>query len=85
MRFRSCDVRVGDRIVWYKKGSAVPQLEVVIITVDHDDMKWTHLCVSNPHRPEYVGEFYTTPGTVVRESWETVWGDAEIVSRIGDA
>lgn len=84
MNFKSSDLLAGDRVVWFERDSRVMTLEVVLVHVDHTKMQWTHLCVSNPSRPEYVGEFYTTPGTGTRESWETLWSDALIVSRAHD-
>jgi hypothetical protein len=78
MKFRSCDLKPGDRVAWSHQGEVT--LEVVIVNVDDAGRRWTHMCVHNPRRPEQIGEFYTTPGADV-ESWELYWNDAAIVSR----
>lgn len=79
MKFACSDLIPGDHVVW-PGGDNSCRLEVIIMHVDHVNYTMTHLCILNEHRPEQVGEFYTTPKSS-KTSWECEWENAEIVSR----
>lgn len=78
MKFACSDLKPGDHVQFY--GSSL--LELVVLSVDHKARTWTHLCITDDHRPDNIGTIYTTPPSS-RESWTCQWADAKITLRQG--
>lgn len=75
------DLRPGDRVVWSTR-SGDPRHEVFIVSVDQVRRTWTHITLVDDHRPDNIGQLFTSPTS---EAMWNLWeceGDGEIVSRL---